>query len=74
MMAKGVRPIKCEEGESSFSRESLLNIPAVIKNGVIVDLFKKNRRLSWQSMMEIYQEEFPDAGFSTCDSKLVQKH
>ena len=64
MMAEGVRPIKIEEGESSFSRESSSNIPAVIRNGVIVELFKKNRRLSWQSMMEIYQEEFPDAGFS----------
>ena len=31
---------------------------------MIVELFKKNRRLSWQSMMEIDQEEFPDAGFS----------
>ena len=56
IMADSIRPIdqKCEEG---LSARSFTVLSPVVTNGVVIDLYKKNKKLSWQTVVSAYKEE-----------------
>ena len=55
-MADSVRPID-QKREEGLSARTFAVLSPVVTNGVVIDLYKKNKKLSWQTVMSTYKEE-----------------
>ena len=56
-MADSVRPIDQKHEEEGLSACSFTVLSPAVTNGLVIDLYKKNKKLSWQTVMSTYKEE-----------------
>ena len=81
-MADSVRPIDQKSEEEGLSAHSFIALSPVVTNGVVIDLYKKNKKLSWRTVVSAYKEEIENdlnesgnnEGLPVFDEEIVHLH